>query len=268
VASNFPIPSGDGGRPGVGSIVVETTHQKHVEENQERLIAELTNKNDELERFNYTASHDLKAPLITIRGFLGVLLEEAAAGRVDLMNDAIERIDRAAGKMQGLLEDLLDFSRVTSSRDEREQVLLTKLLDEVLELIAGQIARGNARVEVSPELPTVFADPSRLRTLFQNLIANAVKFMGDQLQPLIEVGCEQRDAELLYYVRDNGMGIDSRYHEKIFGLFDRLNPNAEGSGVGLAIARRIVELYGGRIWVQSEGRGQGCAFYFTLPQSD
>ena len=116
-----------------------------------------------------------------------------------------------------------------------------------------------------PELPVVLGDRVRLTEVFQNLIANAVKYMGDQTNPRIEIGSRSDEAEVVCFVRDNGMGIDPRYHEKVFGLFERLDASNEGTGIGLALVKRIIEVHGGRVWVESEGRGQGSTFLFTLP---
>jgi signal transduction histidine kinase len=120
-------------------------------------------------------------------------------------------------------------------------------------------------VAVAPGLPTVTGDRPRLVQVVQNLIDNAVKFMGAQSAPRIEIGARQDGGETVFYVRDNGAGIDPRYHEKVFGLFDQLDHDAEGTGMGLSLAQRIVETHGGRIWVESEGQGHGSTFCFTIP---
>ncbi len=114
-------------------------------------------------------------------------------------------------------------------------------------------------------MPVVFGDRLRLLEVLQNLIDNAVKYSGDQAKPRVEIGSRPDGNETVYYVRDNGIGIDARYHEKVFGLFDQLNPKVEGSGVGLSLVKRIVEVHGGRIWVESEGAGHGTTFCFTIP---
>ncbi len=139
-------------------------------------------------------------------------------------------------------------------------------------MVAGQIAERGAEVEIEPDLPVVYGDRSRLLEVFQNLVDNAVKFMGDQPAPRIEIGSRTAPGvgaggEAVLYVRDNGRGIDPRYHAKIFGLFERLDIGTEGTGIGLALVQRIVELHGGRIWVESEGTGRGSTFYFTLPSA-
>ncbi|RMF64136.1 MAG: histidine kinase, partial [Bacteroidetes bacterium] len=122
-------------------------------------------------------------------------------------------------------------------------------------------------VEVQPDLPAVDGDRMRLLEVWQNLISNAAKYMGEQPSPRIEIGCKPLGDEVCFYVRDNGVGIPPAYHEKVFELFERLGTDTEGTGVGLALVKRIVEFHGGRIWVESEGMGRGSTFYFTLPKS-
>ncbi len=258
----------------VEQLAAEAEDRRVATELRESLIAELEAKNDELERFTYTVSHDLKAPLVTIRGFLGFLKEDAAAvasdpaaaGRVDR---DVGRIDDAAAKMAGLLEDLLALSRIGRQTGQLEDVALGEIAREARELVAGAIAQGGVEVEIASDLPAVCGDRVRLVELVQNLIENAVRYMGDQPSPRIEIEMRVTAATPVFFVRDNGIGIDPRYHEKVFGLFERLDPQAtEGTGVGLALVQRIVELHGGRIWVESEGEGQGSTFCFTLPAAD
>ena len=142
---------------------------------------------------------------------------------------------------------------------------LTDLAHEAATLVDGAIKERGVAVAIDQAMPTVSADRLRLLEVYQNLIDNAVKFMGPQPDPRIEVGVRSDAGELVCYVRDNGIGIASLYHEKIFGLFDQLSPDGEGTGIGLALVRRIVEVHGGRIWVESAGEGAGSTFCFTLP---
>jgi len=143
--------------------------------------------------------------------------------------------------------------------------VLGDLVQEAIGVVEGVISNNHVQIDVASEWPPVFGDRVRLLEVFQNLIENAVKHMGDQPDPRIEIGIRQEGEANICYVRDNGMGIDPRFHEKIFGLFDKLDPRSAGTGVGLALVRRIVEVYGGRIWVESDGEGRGATFCFTLP---
>jgi len=253
------------------AMVRDVSLQKWILGERETLIAELERKNAELERFTYTASHDLKSPLITIKGFLGFLREDAERGNLKRLETDIQRISDAADKMQRLLNDLLELSRIGRSVNKTEWIDLNGMIPEVLELLHGRIAGGAMPIRVSVEenLPRVFGDGPRLLEVWQNLIDNAAKFMGDQLNPHIEVGQAEKaeDGMPIFFVRDNGMGIDPQFSDRIFGLFDKLDARTEGTGIGLALVKRIIEFHGGRIWVESE-LGKGSTFYFTLPQSE
>jgi signal transduction histidine kinase len=143
-------------------------------------------------------------------------------------------------------------------------VSLNDLANEAVSLVRGQIKELGVEIEISPVLPVVYVDRRRLVEVLQNLIDNAAKHMGKQPEPRIEIGTRQENGEEVYYVRDNGIGIASRYHENVFGLFNKLEHKGEGTGIGLAIVRRIVEVHGGRIWVESEGKEKGSTFCFTI----
>ena len=146
-----------------------------------------------------------------------------------------------------------------------EPVPLSELAREAAGLVAGKIEARGVDVDVQPSMPAVAGDRVRLLEVFQNLIDNAVSYMGEQPHPRVEVRARPRDGEVLCSVRDNGAGIDPEYHRKIFGLFERLSASQQGTGIGLTLVERIVEVHGGRIWVESEGKGKGATFYFTLP---
>ncbi len=254
------------GKPCLVSVVRDVTADKRAEEEREAFVRELELKNSELERFTYTVSHDLKSPLITIRGFLGLLERDAAAGDSERMARDAAKIKAATESMQRLLDELLQLSRIGRLVNPPEEVELAELAREAVDQVAGQIAERGVEVEIAPDLPAVLGDRSRLLEVWQNLIDNAIKFMGDQPEPRVEVGKRQdrETGEVVFYVRDNGMGIDPSYHQIIFGLFERLDQQIAGTGIGLALVQRIVEVHGGRIWVESEGQGHGSTFCLTL----
>ncbi|HXW98945.1 MAG TPA: PAS domain S-box protein, partial [Methanomicrobiales archaeon] len=243
----------------------DVTDLRRTTAERENLIRELEQKNAELERFTYTASHDLKSPLITIKGFLGFLEEDARNANEERTKADIARIRHAADQMQDLLGDLLQLSRVGRIVNPPTRVSFGELAREAVDLVAGEILKRNARVTIAPDLPDVYGDRARLLEVMQNLVENAVKFMGDQPEPRIEIGMGKKDGKTAFFVRDNGIGIDPKFQGRIFGLFEKLDKGTEGTGVGLALAKRIIEHHGGRIWVESEGTGKGSTFWFSLP---
>jgi PAS domain S-box-containing protein len=247
------------------AIVRDMSLRKWAEAERDKLIEELEAKNAELERFAYTVSHDLKSPLITIRGFLGFLQEDSRAGNIPRLEADIQRITSATDKMQALLNDLLELSRVGRLINKPELVSFAQIVTEAVELVQGRISLGDVSVSITNDLPQVYVDHPRLVEVMQNLIDNAAKFMGTQPSPRIEIGQQGFMNEMpLFYVRDNGIGIPPEFMDNIFGLFNKLDARTEGTGVGLALVKRIIEFHHGRIWAESE-LGKGSTFYFTLP---
>jgi len=229
--------------------------------------SELRQKNEEMSRFVYTVSHDLRSPLVTIKAFLGYLEQDLKDKDAEASSKDMDYIRNAADKMATLLDEMLNLSRIGSRVNPPEEVSLKDLSREVLELVAGRITGRCVQVKLTEEPVVLFGDVARLKELYQNLIDNAVKFMGKQAAPLIEIGVRHDPAGITLFVRDNGSGIDPRHQKKLFGLFEQLDKTADGAGMGLAIAKRIVELHGGTIWVESVGEGTGTTFCFTLDQT-
>ncbi len=246
----------------------DITERKQAEEEREALISELEKRNAELERFTYTVSHDLKSPLITIQGFLGFVERDAIAGNTTRIKEDIERISQATNRMKQLLDELLELSRVGRLANPEEKVSYAELVQDALALVSGQLMQAQIEVTVASDLPVVYVDRRRLIEVLQNLLDNAIKFMGDQPHPRIEIGAEKDGAETIFFVRDNGVGIMPEYQETVFGLFERLDQSVEGTGIGLALVKRIIEVHNGRLWVESAGMGQGSTFCFTLPLVD
>lgn len=243
----------------------EVAERKRVAEAREKLVTELEAKNAELERFTYTVSHDLKSPLITIRGFSGLLAKDAEKGDMARVYSDVEQIKRATDKMQQLLEELLELSRIGRLVNPSKTIPLSDLVGEAIEMLTGRIAKGNVEISVQENMPAVYGDRPRLLEVFQNLIDNAVKFMGKQASPHVEIWAERKERDIFCYVRDNGIGIPPRYQSKVFGLFERLDQTLEGTGIGLALVKRIIQYHGGRIWIDSEGEGKGSTFILSLP---
>jgi signal transduction histidine kinase len=235
------------------------------EQEQGRLIEELKAKNTEMEQFTYTVSHDLKSPLITIQGFLGLLERDVAANDQTRIKSDMEHIQIAGNRMSQLLDELLELSRVGRLLNDPQEISLTDLSTQAVELVAGRIAEAGVEVVIQPGMPTVTGDVVRLREVVQNLLDNAVKYLGDQPNPRIAITALRNGDETTIRVSDNGIGIEPKYHAKIFGLFDQLNKSSEGVGMGLPLVKRIVEIHDGRVWVESAGPGSGSTFCFTLP---
>jgi PAS domain S-box-containing protein len=247
---------------------LDITERKLAEAEREKLIAELETKNEELERFTYTVSHDLKSPLVTINGFLGYLELDVASGNMERLKKDTQRIQGAVNKMQSLLNELLELSRIGRMKNESTLIPFEELAREVVELLQGTIMDHGIEVHFVSTPSNVFGDRVRLLQVLQNLVDNATKFMGNQSNPYIEIGQHgEEDGKPIFYVKDNGIGIAPEYHERVFGLFNKLDSKTEGTGVGLALVKRIIEVHGGRIWVESE-IGKGSTFFFTLPRGD
>ena len=228
-----------------------------------KVVDELTRSNKDLEQFAYIASHDLQEPLRSVSGFLQ-LLSRRYHGKLDSKAD--KYIDIAVGgatRMQTMIEDLLKFSRVTTRGKEFKPTDVETILGDVLLDLRAIIQDNNAIITHNP-LPTIIADESQIKQLFQNLIANAIKFHGDE-PPQIHVSSEEKNKEWLFSVKDNGIGIDPKYAERIFEVFKRLHTRKKysGTGIGLAVSRKIVERHGGSIWIDSSP-GEGSTFYFTI----
>ncbi len=247
----------------------DISERKKAERVRESLIRELEAKNAELERFGYTVTHDLKAPLVTIRGFADYVERDAREGRTDrLAADAVRIID-AVAKLQQLLDELFELSRASRPVGPPVAVPAAELVQEALRLVGGRRSATQARVEVAGTLPVVFGDRARLVQVFQNLLDNAMKFAGAAEAPLVTVEARPSvEGKAVLVVRDNGMGIEPRHRDRVFELFEKLDPRAEGSGVGLALVKRVVESHGGRVWLESEGRGAGTSACVTLPLAE
>jgi PAS domain S-box-containing protein len=250
--------STDGELRGFAKVTRDMSARKRADE-------ELRRSNEELERYAYVASHDLSEPLRAIAGFSGLLrrrfgdrLGTEGEGFVDAIADGVER-------MQALIDDLLTFSRLDRAARDLAPVATAEVVAESVRALGSAIAETGGRVEVSGSLPVVLGQPSLLGQLFQNLIGNALKFAGEDL-PIVVVSAERVGEHWRFSVRDNGIGIDPGDRDRIFDIFERLHGRDEfgGTGMGLAICRKAVELHGGQIWVQSAPDG-GTEFRFTLP---
>lgn len=254
----YSDPVSSGGRNLLIMIVQDITDRKTFEK-------KLNEKNSELELFTYTVSHDLKSPLITIMTFVGYMLKDLETGRINRLEGDLTRVADAAGKMGMMLDNLLELSRIGRTMNPPDLLDMGQLVNDVLTRLSGRIEQHQVQVTVQTGLPGVYGDRQRIVMVLQNLVENAVKFPGDQTALRIEVGARKDSNMSVFFVRDNGAGIDPRYHEKVFELFTKLDPKSDGTGIGLSLVKRIIALHGGRVWVESEGIGTGSTFCFTLP---
>jgi PAS domain S-box-containing protein len=257
----------------LGNVFIfrDITRRKQAESQREAALEEvrrkakdLQEKNDELIRFTVAVLHDLKSPLITIQTFQGYLGRDIRTQDAARIEKDLGYIGNAADKIGRLIDELHRLSRVGGNINPSEDAPLQAIVQEALDLVAGRITERGVRVDITEEPVMLWGDRMRLVEVFQNLVDNAAKFMGDEPAPRVEVGVEQAGEEMVLYVRDNGIGIDPQVQPMLFGLFQKLDPETEGMGIGLTLVRRIVELHGGRIWVESEGPGKGATFRFTL----
>jgi PAS domain S-box-containing protein len=253
-----------GGRPlKLVGISWDVTEAKQAQEQIRQYATELERKNREMEQFVYSVSHDLKSPLVTCKGFTGILKEDLADGRIDEAMNSAERVERATQHMGRLIEDLLQLSRVGRVTSKSETVQVSALVSELAEELR-LASKPGVRLEIEPDMPDILTDPLAVSRLFQNLLANALQYGCAGPEPRIEVGSLIAGGEVRYFVRDNGPGIAPEYHEKVFGLFQRLEANQGGTGIGLAIVSKIMEVHGGRVWIES-APGEGATFWLGFP---
>ena len=228
------------------------------------LLAELEAANRELEAFAYSVSHDLRAPLRRINGFAGILLEDFSAQLDPVAKGYLERVSQAGRHMCQLLDDLLNLSRVTRKELTRRRTDLDSLVKEVRDSLQPEIEGREIEWQIGC-LPTVECDPGLIKQVFANLLLNAIKYTRPRQRATIQVDQMICDGQPAVFVRDNGVGFDMKYADKLFGVFQRLHSAAdfEGTGIGLATVRRIITRHGGRIWAEG-AVDQGATFYFTL----
>lgn len=247
--------------------IVDITERKRQTEELQRANEALERSNLDLQRFAYIASHDLQTPLRSIAGFVQLLQSEYAGRLGKQADDWIRRTVQSTEQLQTLIRDLLVYSRVDSQAHPFERILFRDVFDDAILLLDASIRNSGAQVTCD-ELPTVMGDRSQLAQLMQNLIGNALKYRGNT-PPCVHVCAERSGNEWVFSVLDNGIGIDPKYHERIFEIFQRLHDQQKypGTGIGLAVCRRVVHHHGGRIWVESEP-GHGSVFYFTIPERE
>lgn len=247
------------------TVLRDVTERREMERRQEELLKDLERSNQDLDDFTYAVSHDLKAPLRTIESFSEFLLEDYCDSLDETGREYLQRMRDSARRMKELTDDLLQLSRVGRKHVEEEEVDLNSVLGNIKLDFEGQVRERPFRVVVG-EMPVIRTQKVWLQQIFINLIGNGLKFNESQ-EPTVWVGHEDGGDHHHFSVRDNGIGIDPKYHDRIFKIFERLHGQDEypGTGAGLTICRKIVDLWRGRIWLESEP-GKGTTFHFTIPK--
>lgn len=242
------------------------THENQAEAEIQRLNSELEAANQNLEAFNYSVSHDLRAPLRHILGYLDIL-QTAASQKLDETNRKhLQSIAQSATQMGQMLDALLAFSRTGRAELRLERVSLTAVVEDARRELRSEIKGREIDWHVG-DLPEVQGDPLMLRQAIANLLSNSIKFTRLRPKPKIEIGAKNGGSETILFVRDNGVGFDMNYADKLFGVFQRFHPASkfEGAGIGLANVRRIIHRHGGRTWAEGKVDG-GATFYFSIPK--
>jgi len=229
----------------------------------EAVVSELEDKNMELERFTYTVSHELKSPLITIKGFLGQLQKHLKTDPERIDKDML-RIETAADKMHSLLDDLLELSRIGRIVGDIREVMFNEIVDDAISRLEGGINEAGVKLSIQNDMPKVTVDTMRFSEVIQNLVENSIKFTKNRDNPKITIGFRKENGRDIFFVMDNGIGIEEEYRERVFGLFEQLEHKHGGTGIGLAIIKRIIENHGGVIWIEGGENGQGASFCFTI----
>lgn len=263
-ANGAPLFDEEGEFAGAVFALTDITERIESERVRESLIRSLEATNTELKQFTYTVSHDLKSPLITIKGFLGILSEDIQNQDKSAVEEDLSIIGSAADGMKQLLDDLLELSRIGRNLKSRTMVSLDEVISEAITLLAGQIESQNADVRSDIEDLHVYGDAVQIRQLMQNLIDNGIKHNREP-NPKVTITATEVDDFVEIEVIDNGPGVALEYQERIFQLFDKLDPDSAGTGIGLAIVKRIVDFHGGTIELHSDGQGNGCRFVLRLP---
>ena len=228
----------------------------------------LERSNDELEQFVYTVSHDLKAPLVTSMGFIGIIRKLADQGKYDQAIQKLDKVTLSIERMGQLTNDLLELSRIGRIDVDMKKIDLYILLQQLAQSQQEQLQSAGLQFIVQRQLPVIVGNESRILQLFENILSNAIKYVRNSEQaPMLEIGSVADQNHHLIYCKDNGPGIELAFQQKVFALFHRLDTQPEGTGIGLTIAKKVMRSHGGDIWIESSG-GKGTIFWLKFPIFD
>jgi len=253
---------------GIGTVVGAAIENSMLHEDTMRKTRLLESKNRELQQFTYAITHDLKSPILVIEGFARELKRN---GHLEPELEALtESILTSSARLHSLVNDLLDLARVGSVEVVLQETDTGELVNRILKELSIRLTEKKIKVSIEGDFPKVYIVARYIERVFTNLIDNSIKYIGDRPNPSIIIGAQDKSDHFLFYVRDNGIGIPQEFHERIFAIFQRVKTGdtekVEGTGLGLAFVKKIVELSGGTVWVESAGKGKGATFYFTLPK--
>jgi PAS domain S-box-containing protein len=254
---------------GILGVATDITERVQAEQALRVTLEELEERNQELESFTYSISHDLKEPLRTLEAFSQFLLEDYSDVVDEQGRDYLTRMGKAAGRMKQMIEELLTLARLGRPPEVPASVSVSKVVANVAAALQAFVEQRHGRIEIVGNLPDISGDSARIEQIFGNLIGNGLKFNQSE-QPIVEVGVQQVDGgRAVFFVRDNGIGIEPEYHQQVFGVFQRLHrrEDYDGTGAGLAIVKRATEAMGGSVWLESSP-GQGATFFVALPLSE
>ncbi len=255
------------GQEGVFAIARDITVQKRAEGEKEKISKDLKKKNEELERFLYTTTHDLKTPLVTIRGFCEFLEGDLKERNIKEAEESLKRITGATHQMDNVIESILKIGRLGWKKSSFTKTDFNTLVRKIVNDLEIPRAKNGVEIVVSSKMPILLVEKENVEEVFSNLIINAIEHAKTLPHPRIEIGSKKMKDSYQFYVKDNGVGIAPEYHEKIFEPFEKLKSKKTGTGIGLAIVKKIIEDYSGEVWVDSK-LGKGATFWFSLPTSD
>lgn len=250
----------------VCAIVRDVTQTKKYNKTLEIYLEELEKKNDELEKFTYTVSHDLRSPVITIKSFVGLMLEDIKKGKTDKILPDLQKISNAVDTMSEMLDGLLRLSRISRAQNAISQIPMNEIIREALAALQG-ILPPNSEIKINPSLPPIEGDRLKIKEVWQNLIENAIKHSRKNENLIIDIDFKIDDKYVTYIIRDNGAGIPEDKITTIFNLFEKGYSGTGGAGLGLSIVKKIVESHKGSVWAESSGTGKGASFFIKLPYS-